>query len=245
MKKTPEKDLSDSDYPSYHLEFEIRVENIEKKGGPSHTVAYRLDGPNGLPREGWWYAYKVSRSMFGAVGVRDLIVKFDQGETTTVGCPVIADDKSPSPWRERLTFIGVDALYFSAVMIPQGEAADHIFASMPLRVGEVDPLRKNITNVSLRLVSKPRKLKPTEAFADTYTLFAGPKKPPLLAAYHLGDVLYYGWFWWVAEPMLWTLDMFYAVLRNYGLAIVMLTVTVRLCMFPFSRKQALARRKCS
>ncbi len=236
LAKTAEGKGADNDFPAYHLVFEIQVKNI---GDRPHKVAYRLDGPNGLPREGWWYSYKVSRT-WGSTGLRDLIVKFDPGETQTVGCPVIADDKSPSPWRERLTFIGVDAVYFSAVMIPQGEAADDIFQSMPLRVGEVDPLRKNITNVSLRLVSKPRELKPGEAVADVYKLFAGPKKPPLLAAYNLGDVLYYGWFGFVAEPMLWTLHLLYAVLRNYGLAIVMLTVTVRLCMFPFSRKQALS-----
>ena len=92
-------------------------------------------------------------------------------------------------------------------------------------------------------MGKPRELQPGEAITDSYKLFAGPKKPPLLAGYKLGDVLYYGWFGWVAEPMLWTLHLFYSVLRNYGLAIVLLTVMVRLCMFPFSRKQALSAQK--
>ena len=35
------------------------------------------------------------------------------------------------------------------------------------------------------------------------------------------------------------LHTFYAVVQNYGLAIIMLTVLVRLCMFPLSRKQTL------
>ena len=167
-----------------------------------------------MPREGWWYANKVSRT-WGGAGLRDLIVKFDEGETQTVGCPVITDGKSPPPWRERLTFIGVDAQYFSAVMIPQGQSANDIFESMPLRVGDVDRdangqvNRRNVTNVSLRLIGKPRELQPGEAIVDSYKLFAGPKKPPLLAGYKLGDVLYYGWFGWVAEPMLWTLHQFY------------------------------------
>ena len=115
------------------------------------------------------------------LGLRDLIVKFDEGETQMVGCPKIAGGKDLSSWRERLTFIGVDAQYFSAILIPQGESADDIFESMPLRVGDVDPAGEH-HNVSLRLVSKPRELKPGEAISDSYKLFAGPKKPPLLAA---------------------------------------------------------------
>ena len=51
---------ADSDYPCYHLVFDIEVKNV---GDRPHKVAYRLDGPNGLPREGWWFAYKVSRTL--------------------------------------------------------------------------------------------------------------------------------------------------------------------------------------
>lgn len=52
-----------------------------------------------------------------------------------------------------------------------------------------------------------------------------------------------GWFWFVAEPMLKVLHFFYAIVGNYGVAIIMLTVLVRLCMFPVSRKQALVMQK--
>jgi YidC/Oxa1 family membrane protein insertase len=53
----------------------------------------------------------------------------------------------------------------------------------------------------------------------------------------------YGWFHYIAVPMVATLHFFYAIVRNYGLAIILLTVLVRLCMFPFSRKQALSTQK--
>ena len=65
----------------------------------------------------------------------------------------------------------------------------------------------------------------------------------MLEAYGLGDLMYYGWFGWVAVPMTNTLHFFYAIVRNSGLAIIMLTVLVRLCMFPLSRKQALNAQK--
>ena len=51
--QVPEESLKDANFPAYHLEFEIEIRNT---GGKAHKVAYRLDGPNGLPTEGKWYA---------------------------------------------------------------------------------------------------------------------------------------------------------------------------------------------
>ena len=62
LAKVPKDALKDGNFPAYHLEFEIEIRNI---GGQAHKVAYRLDGPNGLPTEGKWYAYKVSRNWGG------------------------------------------------------------------------------------------------------------------------------------------------------------------------------------
>ena len=55
-----------------------------------------------------------------------------------------------------LTFIGVDAQYFSAVLMPQREnPADVWFDELlPIRVGKVDPQHTNLTNTSCRLIGK-------------------------------------------------------------------------------------------
>ena len=39
--KVPEAKLTESDYPAYHLQFNLTIKNIDKK---TRTVAYRLDG---------------------------------------------------------------------------------------------------------------------------------------------------------------------------------------------------------
>jgi YidC/Oxa1 family membrane protein insertase len=56
-------------------------------------------------------------------------------------------------------------------------------------------------------------------------------------------LMYYGWFGWVAVPMLAVLHAFYFLVGNYGLAIIMLTVLVRGGMFPLGRKQAQSAQK--
>ena len=80
-----------------------------------------------------------------------------------------------------------------------------------------------------------------------FRLFAGPKKPAILENkdYQLGELIYYGWpiFAAVAVPLTAILHFFYAFVWNYGLAIILLTVLVRGCMFPLSLKQAAGAQK--
>ena len=76
LAQVPAKEQQDSNYPAYHLEFSIEIRNAGKQ---AHTVAYRLDGPTGLPTEGSWYSYKISRNWTGGAGLRDVVVGFYNG----------------------------------------------------------------------------------------------------------------------------------------------------------------------
>jgi YidC/Oxa1 family membrane protein insertase len=77
--------------------------------------------------------------------------------------------------------------------------------------------------------------------ARRYQVFAGPKDSTLLETYGLTGSLYFGWpiFEWVAKPLSVILHTFYSAVRNYGIAIIMLTILVRSCMFPLSRRAAI------
>ena len=54
----------------YRLQLRVSFRASEKT-----QLEYALDGPNGLPTEGWWYAARVSRS-WGSLGVRDVAMRF-------------------------------------------------------------------------------------------------------------------------------------------------------------------------
>ncbi len=255
LAEVPEKEKDETNPRAYHLELRIKIENT---GRQARQVAYQLDGATGLPIEGKWYANKVSlsRSMFASAGLRDVVHAWQGKIPIMTSCATIADDNLDKPWEEQderkgreeqlLAFIGVDAQYFSAVLIPQREGSKEVwFAKLqPLRVGAVNKLWKTTTNTSCRLTSTVQTLKPDGApLEHTFTVFAGPKKPRLLDKYGLNELVYYGWYGWVAKPMVWALHGFYALVGNYGLAIFMLTVLVRSCMFPLSRKQVLGAQK--
>ncbi len=250
-------DVPDEEKP-YHLRLELEVIN---QGNAARTLAYNLAGPNGLPTEGFWYAHKISRN-WGTAGLRDVALNFESGSPMLFTRASIVDEQTSgesTTWRDvAVEYIGVDAQYFSAALIPlmEGDSGELLpqpreFATVrPVLVGNLptDPDRAMLANVSFQMTSQTAKLEPGERILHPFQFFLGPKKPELLDNYgppsgRLSSLLYYGWFSWAARPMLKILHFFYAIVGNYGIAIVMLTVLVRSCLFPLSYKQAISTRK--
>ena len=242
----------------YHITVTVELHNLDAE--KPRKVAYQLDGPNGLPIEGWWYllSNRISTEWWSPLGSRDVALRFEGNPAALVSSLKIADDSFEAPRRQEtaetpLVYAGVDSQYFAAVLLPERKRDDVWFSEVKhLRVGDVpaDVKRKRLTNVSARLVSNELRLEPGQSIAHEYQLFVGPKQPGLLAQYGsddttLGDLVYYGWTIWgvVARFLTKVLHVFYSVVGNYGIAIIMLTVVVRLCMFPLSRKQALSAQK--
>jgi YidC/Oxa1 family membrane protein insertase len=236
---------------NYHLDVDVEIENVDRRRKP-HRVAYRLDGPTGLPIEGWWYASKVHpTAWFSALGTRDVAKWYFEGVPDLVSCTHIADDEflenladeTPTP----LIYMGVDAQYFAAVLVPQKqEDSDAWHAdSRPIRAGAVsdEKVLHKLLNTSCRLTSRTEDLEAGDSLRHTYRLFAGPKKPELLAQYRLDGLVQYGLFSGVSRILLSVLHFFHSLVGNYGIAIVMLTMLVRTCMLPISLKQTLGAQK--
>lgn len=70
------------------------------------------------------------------------------------------------------------------------------------------------------------------------TLFVGPKIQEYLEAVapHLELTVDFGWLWFIANPLFWLLDNIHDVLGNWGWSIVVLTLVVKLILFPLSAK---------
>ena len=244
-------DPDDSGDAGYGLELTVGLAAT----GKDATVSYALDGPTGLPTEGWWYTQRVARD-WGSLAVRDVAVRFVNKPGTIISGLKIADGKLEHPSSRigegtPLSFAGVDALYFASAVIPDQTGAERpaLAEVRPLAVGETPAAaRKKLVNVTSRLVTQDLVIPAGGTERHHYRIFAGPKRPELLKQYGvpdsgMDDLVYYGWFGWVARPMIAILHALHAVIGNYGLAILLLTVLVRGAMFPVSRKQALSSQK--
>ena len=71
-----------------------------------------------------------------------------------------------------------------------------------------------------------------------YLLFFGPKEPEQLkaAGHNLDLAINFGWFDLLAKPLFHVLTFFYGYLNNYGVAIILLTVILKLLFWPLTHK---------
>ncbi|XKH60207.1 membrane protein insertase YidC [Halomonas sediminis] len=70
------------------------------------------------------------------------------------------------------------------------------------------------------------------------TLYMGPKVQDHLeqVAPNLRLTVDFGWLWFIANPLFWLLDHIHDVVGNWGWSIVLLTVLVKVVLFPLSAK---------
>jgi YidC/Oxa1 family membrane protein insertase len=116
--------------------------------------------------------------------------------------------------------------YFMAAAVPLNGAAEQ------LRVALNGELLESV------FVSAPLTLQPGEKRQFDYLLFFGPKDWNLLKAanHQLERAVDFGWFDLLAKPLLHVLVFFYGFLKNYGLAIILLTVIIKLLFWPLTHK---------
>jgi YidC/Oxa1 family membrane protein insertase len=70
-----------------------------------------------------------------------------------------------------------------------------------------------------------------------FAVFMGPKAPDILARAGFGfdRALDFGWFWFVAIPLLQGMKWLHTVTGNYGVAIILLTTLVKVATIPLTR----------
>ena len=227
---------------AYHLNLTLEIKNFDASS--SRRIAYLLDGPTGLPLEGAWFSSgRKTGPGWGSYGLRDLVVSANEGKNfNVIKCWDLAQDKTRPSDSVKLDFLGVDGQYFQCTALPDNRADGVRFTYAPIRVGSRFTQHLNFTDVSFRVKSDEQALAPYgqqgDSFRQEFTVFIGPKQRDVMADYGLSKTIVYGWFWFVSIPLLWILHFFHDYLVfNYGVAIIMLTILVRLCLFPLSRKQ--------
>lgn len=236
----------------YEIRFSIQIEN---SGDKERKIAYELGGPNGLPIEGWWYSYnnRIGTEWLQGLGIRDAAVRFEGRDSELIGTiDLIKGKVKNSEYREGddpLIYAGVDGQYFAAVLIPRRDKGQEVWLEeiKPTLVGaqSTDVNLQKLANVTCSLTSKTETLPPGASLKHTYDFFVGPKQPKILdqtgsVDTKLDRLVNFGWkmFSVPAHFLLWFLHVFHTLIPNYGINIIMLTILVRMCLFPLSKKQA-------
>ena len=238
---------------SYIVEMDVEATNL---GTKPQDIALRLEGPNGITAEGWWYSNKISPN-FGGAAARDVVyrttsaghelisgaslLKHHRNNPGDTDYGIFAADSSEA--EKNVSYIGIDAQYFAVSYLPieSKNTLDFFERSSAVLVADADDVPKHqerAVNVSFFLNTKTVEIAPGKAYRQQVRLFAGPKEPELLASYGLRDFVYYGWFSLFSTILSSLLHLLQGVVGNYAIAVILLTVVVRGAMFPLSRKAA-------
>ena len=100
-------------------------------------------------------------------------------------------------------------------------------------------LKKNGAGFFESIVSAPQfTINPGQSVTVEHRLFVGPKDIDILKAQgnSLEQSLDLGWFTVLAKPLLYTLKFFYKYVGNYGVAIIIITIILKVLFFPLTHK---------
>jgi YidC/Oxa1 family membrane protein insertase len=150
-----------------------------------------------------------------------------------------------------IEFAGVSNQFFATVIKPGEITPSSVWGkagSVSLR-GDAPPVQSIRAGLHLPDV----KIDAGEQRSLSYRIFIGPKHNPMLRRMGggWGDVMEYGMFWWVSRPLNWLLNtlhnLFDGVSKNWswGLAIIFLTIIVRICIWPLHAKSTRTMKRMS
>lgn len=119
-----------------------------------------------------------------------------------------------------------DKYFLDAVMAKSGSIA-------VVKMHKIEPLHAESIITSPRLT-----IDPGQEATVAYQLYFGPKDLDILKAQgsNLEKAIDFGWFAVIAKPLLGVLKVFYRYTHNYGIAIIMITVIIKLLFFPLTYK---------
>ncbi|HCG95995.1 MAG TPA: membrane protein insertase YidC [Halieaceae bacterium] len=136
-------------------------------------------------------------------------------------------DLNDEPFSKRLPagWVAILQHYFVSAWIPSQQATHDYFASQLSNGDNVIGYKNQNIDIA-----------PGAATIITQTLYVGPKDQVALAALaeNLDLVIDYGWLWWLAQPLFWLLTLIQQFVINWGLAIIALTVVIKLVFFRLS-----------
>ena len=149
---------------------------------------------------------------------------------------------------ERLKWIGYKNQFFSAVIVPTTTFATADLDTEELE-GNKDYIKRLSTHATMDYSS-------TEANPASFTLFLGPNSYPLLSDLqnsiapdedlHLTKLIPLGWslFRWINTLIVIPVfDLLGRFISNYGIIILLLTIFIKIILFPFTYKSYMSQAK--
>ncbi|HEY4736392.1 MAG TPA: membrane protein insertase YidC, partial [Xanthobacteraceae bacterium] len=214
-----------------HYLFTVKDEVANNSGSPVTLFPYALISRHGTPQvQGYYILHEGLIGVMGDQGLQEMTYK------------KIEDAKSQT-WDVTNAWLGITDKYWAATLLPDTDAKVRARFS----AGEAGGLKTYQTDYLLQ----PQTIAPGATGSANARLFAGAKEVSVVGidfpfgpggynqALHLNhfDLLIdWGWFYFITKPMFLALDFFFHLVGNFGIAILIVTVLVKILFFPLANK---------
>ncbi|NLF23121.1 MAG: membrane protein insertase YidC [Lentisphaerae bacterium] len=132
------------------------------------------------------------------------------------------------------TWLALKSRFFVQAFI--SDATNTGYQIAVARHAAAGPLR--LQHVAATIHFPAEVLAPGQSLARDYVLYVGPKKLSLLQRFgpRTAEIMQFGTFKWMCVILVPILNFFHALIPNYGIAIILLTLLVRVVFWPLTHK---------
>jgi YidC/Oxa1 family membrane protein insertase len=200
-------------YPNtYVMDLTIRVANLGKQAWSDQPAISLINVP---------FSHRES-NRYNFSGPALLV----NGKLDEIDFKKIKDGKQvPGP----IDWIAFTNQYFIMAVVPEGLVPN---------LAQLKVLNAATDMVETTFVGPALKIEPNTQQELQFKVYAGPKElnDLKLADAKLDKAVDFGWFDVIAQPLLLCLKFFYSYTRNYGVAIIILTILIKLLFWPLTNK---------
>jgi len=203
--------------------FTLKDEVVNKGGAPVTLYPYGLISRHGTPHTAGYYI--LHEGLIGVLG--------DQGLQEYTYKNI--DDKKTVNFDVTNGWLGITDKYWAATLLPDTNAR----LKARFSTGTLGTLKTYQTDYLLDAVT----VAPGATGAADARLFAGAKEVAVVNDYEKQlklnrfDLLIdWGWFYFITKPLFMVIDYLYRVVGNFGVAILIVTLLIKLIFFPLASK---------
>ena len=207
----------------YMFSVKDSVEN--KTEVPVTLYPYALISRHGKPHTSNYAV--LHEGLIGEVGdARETQITYDAMEKETGGTRSV---EGTGGW------VGITDKYWAAVVAPEQNAS---FQGRFSVSGSAQP-----KNYQTDVLEGSKVVAPGQSADVTTHVFAGAKETDTLNKYeaeygikNFGNLIDWGWFYFITKPLFRVIDFFYRWTGNFGVAILIVTVLIKTLFFPLANK---------
>jgi YidC/Oxa1 family membrane protein insertase len=212
--------------------FTIKDEVSNKGESPVTLFPYALISRHGIPpTAGYYVLHEGLIGVLGESGLQEFTYKN-------------IEDKKSVNWDVTNGWLGITDKYWAATLLPDTSAR--------LKARFSTSMLGTVRTFQTDYLLDSQTIAPGATGSANARLFAGAKEVSIvginfpfvgiggynkaLDLNHFDLLIDWGWFYFITKPMFLVMDFFFRLLGNFGLAILMVTVLVKIVFFPLANK---------